>query len=107
MITAFGISTLFLISYVTHYVWRATVMGGTHTPYGGSGWLAVTYYTVLISHIILAMTVPVLAIWMLVLGFRREDARHRFWGRITLPIWLYVSLTGVVIYLMLYHFNPV
>jgi protein SCO1/2/putative membrane protein len=50
--------------------------------------------------------VPILAIWMIRMGLRRQDARHRIVGRIAVPVWLYVSVTGVLIYFMLYHWNP-
>ena len=59
----------------------------------------------LISHIVLAAAVPVLAILTIRLGLKRRDAAHRRLARITLPIWMYVSITGVLIYVMLYHLN--
>jgi len=106
MIAAFAMSSLFLISYLTHYAWRASVKGGMHTAYNGVGAIKTAYYTMLISHILLAMTVPVFAIWMIRLGLKQRLETHRKVGRIALPIWLYVSVTGVLIYLMLYHWNP-
>jgi uncharacterized membrane protein YozB (DUF420 family) len=64
------------------------------------------YFTILISHILLAVAVPVLALRMFFLAWKGRFDAHRRLGRITLPIWLYVSITGVVIYLMLYVFFP-
>jgi uncharacterized membrane protein YozB (DUF420 family) len=105
MIAAFAMSCLFLVSYLTHYGWRASVKGGVHTKFEAGGFLGAIYYPMLISHILLAMVVPVLAIISIRRGLRRDDAAHRRISKITLPIWLYVSITGVLIYIMLYHLN--
>lgn len=105
MIAAFVVSCLFLVSYLTHQVWRAGVKGGTHTKFEAGGFLGAIYYPMLISHILLAMAVPVLAVWTIRLGLKRHDARHKKIAWITLPIWLYVSISGVLIYVMLYHLN--
>ena len=102
MLVAFVISCLFLVCYVGHKIW----MGGVHTPFRAEGWLLVAYRVVLFTHIILAAIVPVLAIWLIRLGLKRSDARHRRLGKITLPIWLYVSVTGVLIFVMLKTFSP-
>ena len=64
------------------------------------------YYSVLLSHITLAVTVPVFAVWLIRLGMAGKHDRHRRVARIGYPVWMYVSVTGVVIYLMLYRFNP-
>ena len=100
MIAAFAVSTIFLICYLTYH-W---LVG--HVPFTGQGEVLAVYFTILISHILLAVTVPVLAIAMFVLALRGRFEAHRRLGRIAMPIWLYVSVTGVVIYLMLYHFYP-
>ena len=105
-LAAFATSSLFLVLYVTHYVWRAKVRGGAHTPFNAVGPVRAAYYAMLISHILLAMVVPVLAVWLIRLGYRRDDARHRRIARYALPIWLYVSVTGVIVYLMLYQLYP-
>lgn len=105
MIAAFAMSCIFLVSYLTHYGWRASVVGGTHTKFTTGGVLGVIYYPMLISHILLAMAVPVLAIVTIRRGLKRQDEKHRRIAKITLPIWLYVSITGVLIYVMLYHLN--
>lgn len=106
MISAFALSALFLVFYVLHKAWRATQDGDIHTTYNAEGWLRVTYFVILITHLVLAITVPVLAIWLIKLGLKRQDETHRRVARWAFPIWLYVSVTGVVIYFMLYHFNP-
>ena len=100
MISAFAVSTLFLICYLT-YPW---LVG--HVPFKGQGAVRPVYFAILITHILLAVTVPVLAIAMFVLAVKGRWDAHRRLGRITMPIWLYVSITGVVIYLMLYRFYP-
>jgi uncharacterized membrane protein YozB (DUF420 family) len=96
MIAAFAVSAVFLVCYLTYHY----LVG--HVPFRGQGPVRIVYFTILISHILLAVTVPILAIWMFVLAFRGRWESHRRLGRITLPIWLYVSVTGVVISLMLY-----
>lgn len=100
MIAAFAVSTLFLACYLSYHA----LVG--HVPFAGRGPVRMVYFTILISHILLAVTVPVLAVAMFALASRGRWEAHRRLGRITLPIWLYVSVTGVVIYLMLYHFYP-
>lgn len=99
MIAAFAVSAIFLACYLTYHY----LVG--HVPFRGQGPIRTVYFAILISHILLAVTVPILAIWMFVLAFRGRWDAHRRLGRITLPIWLYVSVTGVVIYLMLYGLN--
>lgn len=106
MVGAFATSAIFLVSYLTHYAWRAAVKGGVHTKYNGEGLDRTFYYGMLISHILLAMAVPVLAIVMIRLGQRKKFDTHKAVGRFAVPIWLYVSVTGVLIYVMLYHLNP-
>jgi putative membrane protein len=96
MLSAFAMSTLFLISYV---IYHANVGS---KPFTGQGPIRLVYFTVLVTHIILAATIVPLALTTLVRGLKRDDARHRRIAKITWPIWMYVSVTGVVIYLMLY-----
>ncbi len=103
MLAAFGVSVVFLICYLAYHVWP---VGAKATPFSGSGAVKTAYYAVLVSHIILAAAVPVLAIRTIYLGLRDRRAAHRRWARWTFPIWLYVSVTGVAIYLMLYHLYP-
>jgi len=103
MLTAFSVSVVFLISYVTyHWYLIAHNEGVLHYP--GSGAIRNVYLTILFTHTVLAATVPVLAIITLRRALKGEFARHKRIARWTLPIWLYVSVTGVVVYLMLYQF---
>jgi uncharacterized membrane protein YozB (DUF420 family) len=96
MLGAFAMSTLFLISYLTYHANIGS------KPYTGVGPIRTVYFTILITHIVLAAAIVPLALTTLFRGLRRDDARHRRIARITWPIWMYVSVTGVVIYLMLY-----
>lgn len=102
MISAFGVSSLFLLFYVSHKVSR----NFENTTFNAEGWAKVAYLVLLGSHILLAMTVPIIAIALIRLGLRDDRERHRRLARIGWPIWIYVSVTGVVIYLLLYPFNP-
>ena len=72
-------------------------------PFHGEGPIRIVYFTILISHIILAASVVPLALITLVRGLRRDDARHRRIAKFTWPIWMYVSVTGVMVYWMLYQ----
>ena len=98
MITAFVVSSLFLISYLIYH----SQVGSVHYPH--TGLLRTIYLTILTTHTILAVTVPVLAIITLRRGLKGNFIRHKAIARWTLPIWLYVSITGVVVYLMLYQY---
>ena len=97
MLGAFGTSTLFLVSYLIYHANVGSV------AFTGTGPIRVVYFAVLISHIILAATILPLAIVTLLRALRGRFDRHRAIARWTLPIWLYVSVTGVVVYLMLYQ----
>jgi putative membrane protein len=96
MVAAFCLSCLFLISYLVYHANVGSVR------FSGQGWLRLVYFAVLISHTILAALVPPLAVITLMRAVRERFDRHLRLARWTLPIWLYVSFTGVVIYLMLY-----
>jgi len=106
MISAFGVSCLFLACYLTHKIWKAIAGDGLHTSYNEEGTLKTLYLVILLTHLVLAMIVPVLAIILIRLGLKGNFKLHKRIGKFALPIWLYVSVTGVVIYLMLYPFNP-
>jgi putative membrane protein len=97
MLTAVGTSTLFLISYL-YYHWH---VGSVH--FRGHGWSRPLYFTILISHTILAVAIVPLVIITLSRALQERFDRHRAIARWTFPLWLYVSVTGVVIYVMLYH----
>lgn len=121
MLLAFAVSTVFLVGYLYYH----NQVG--HVKFTADGAVRYVYYTILASHIILAFSVPPLAIGTIYYGHRAlgcnephgEDCsgqpqplravyrrRHRTLARVTFPIWLYVSVTGVVVYLMLYHLWP-
>ena len=97
MLAAFTASCLFLSSYLT----RIFLFGDTR--FGGSGVVRYLYLALLASHVLLAMAVAPLVIATLSLGLRARFATHRKWARRTLPVWAYVSVTGVLVYLFLYH----
>ncbi len=100
MMLTFGVSVLFLISYLTyHAVHRITA-------FQGQGWIRPVYFTILTSHTILAAVIVPMAIITLRRGLKNSIIRHRVIARWTFPIWLYVSITGVVVYIMLYHLYP-
>jgi len=97
MIAAVALSAVFLTSYLVYHSQVGSVR------FQGEGALRAVYFTILISHTLLAATVPFLAAITLIRALRRRFDRHRAIARWTLPIWLYVSVTGVVVYLMLYR----
>ena len=98
MIAAFAVSIAFLICYVVYHV----RVGSVHYP--KTGVLRAIYYSILVTHVSLAATVPILAPITIGRAWKGEFSRHRAIARWTFPIWLYVSVTGVVVYLMLYIF---
>ncbi len=100
MVSAFVVSVVFLGCYLWYHAHAGT------TRFGYEGWQRTAYFAVLGTHTVLAAAVPVLAIITLRRGFRGEVERHKRIARWTLPIWLYVSVTGVAVYWMLYHWLP-
>jgi len=100
MIAAFTVSVLFLLSYLTYHYHVGT------TRFPQQGWVRLVYFAILISHTALAALVPFLALITLFRALKEQFLRHKWIARWTLPIWLYVSVTGVVVYLMLYHLYP-
>ena len=108
MIAAFCVSVVFLISSLTYHTARQAREGVGHTKFTGTGAIATIYYSMLVTHVILAAAVPVLAIITIRRGLRDDRVRHKRIARYTLPIWLYVSVTGVLVYFMLYHwYTPI
>jgi len=99
MLAAFAVSVLFLISYITYHAGR----GGGVTRFQRTGAIRGVYFFILITHTILAATVPFLAVFSLRYALSERFRKHRAIARWTLPIWLYVSVTGVVVYVMLYR----
>ena len=124
MLAAFDVSVAFLICYLWYHYNEG------HVEFGGTGTIRVVYLSILLTHILLAITVPFLALATIYFGFRATGCcegkettdseqldrqqqtrdhfrrKHRHLARWTFPIWLYVSVTGVIVYLMLYHLWP-
>ena len=100
MITAIISSTFFLVGYLVYHAHAGEKSSGY------SGWIAAIYFPMLVSHVLLAFATLPLVILTLVPVFRRRWDRHRRIARWTMPIWLYVSVTGVLIYFMLYKWFP-
>lgn len=100
MLSAFFVSVAFLASYLAYHY-----MVG-HVEFQGKPPVSYVYYTILLTHIVLAIAVPVLAVTTIFLGLTDQRERHRRWARWTFPIWLYVSVSGVVVYLMVYWLYP-
>jgi uncharacterized membrane protein YozB (DUF420 family) len=97
MLTAFAVSCVFLTCYLVYHFNAGIVR------FQKPGWIRAVYLSILGTHTALAAATPVLAIVTLSRGLRARYDKHRRIARWTLPIWLYVSVTGVVVYLMLYH----
>jgi uncharacterized membrane protein YozB (DUF420 family) len=102
MTTAMVVSAIFLIGYVTHKI----LIRGVHTPFGGEGFIKGFYYTMLISHIILAIAVAYIVPRTFLYAIKGDFIRHKAWARVTFPIWFYVSVTGVLVYFFLYQWWP-
>jgi putative membrane protein len=100
MIAAFCVSIVFLTCYLIYHFNVLTV------PFKNPAWFRPIYLTLLGTHVLLAITVPVFATISLRRGLRRDDEKHRKIVKYTYPIWLYVSVTGVLIYLLLYQIFP-
>ena len=99
-IAALVVSLLFLVSYLTYHYHHGA------TRFLGTGFVRPLYFTILTTHTILAVVIVPLIIITLYRALRQDFARHRRIARITLPLWLYVSITGVIVYLMLYQIYP-
>ena len=97
MVSALAVSTLFLVSYVTYHA-----LAGSR-PFGGQGWIRLVYFPLLVSHIVLAAAIVPLALTTVYRALQGNFARHVRIARWTLPTWLYVSVTGVLVYWMLYR----
>ncbi len=95
MVTAFGLSALFLVSYVISKI------NADPIPFGGEGFSRYLYFFILVTHILLSVPVLPLAMFAIYRGFTGEFAKHRKIVRYTFPIWLYVAITGVLVYLFM------
>lgn len=100
MLSAFAVSVVFLVCYLIYHFQVGSV------KFPRPGWVRNVYWTILFTHTVLAATVPFLAVITLTRALRGKFAEHRKIARWTFPIWLYVSVTGVIVYLMLYHIYP-
>jgi putative membrane protein len=100
MLTACATSALFLMSYLTYHYYVGSM------PFRGQGWVRPLYFTILISHTTLAATIVPLAIMTLFRAWKADFRKHARLARWTWPIWMYVSVTGVIIYVMLYQLFP-
>jgi len=99
-IAALIVSSLFLVSYLVYHYHHGA------TRFLGTGFVRPLYFTILTSHTILAVVIVPLIFLTFYRALRGDFTRHRRIARVTLPLWLYVSVTGVIVYLMLYHFYP-
>jgi uncharacterized membrane protein YozB (DUF420 family) len=106
MLAALYTSVAFLISYVLYHSLLAYYLGQGPTRFKGEGIVRPFYFIILISHTILAVGIVPFILITLRRGLRREDEKHRRIARWTLPLWLYVSITGVIVYLLLYWIYP-
>jgi putative membrane protein len=100
MITAFALSSIFLVSYVIYHG------SNPSTSFGGTGFVKYFYYVILLSHIFLAAIVVPFVLLAIYFGITRQYIRHKKVTRYTFPVWLYVSITGVLVYLMISPYYP-
>jgi len=100
MTTCIGLSLLFLVMYVAYH------MTSDSTPFGGEGWIRYLYYFILISHIVLSIAVIPLVLRTYARAYLKDFEGHRKLARITFPIWFYVAVTGVIVYLMISPYYP-
>ena len=98
MLAALLVSALFLLSYLFYHYHHGS------TPFQGTGWIRVVYFAILISHTVLATAIVPLVLITVRRGLKDRIASHKKIARWAYPIWLYVSVTGVIVYVMLYHF---
>ncbi|HEY6081426.1 MAG TPA: DUF420 domain-containing protein [Polyangiaceae bacterium] len=97
MLSALGVSAVFLVCYLVHHAQVGSV------PFKGSGFLRALYFAILVPHVLLAAAVVPLALVTISRGLKGQVERHKSLARVTLPVWLFVSASGVVVYLMLYQ----
>ena len=103
MLSAGVVSALFLVGYVTHKI----LMRGVHTPFGGDGaFLRAFYYTMLLTHIVLAIAIAYMVPRTFWFAIKGDFETHKKWAKFTFPIWFYVSVTGVLVYFFLYQWWP-
>ena len=106
MLTACSVSALFLVSYLTYHSLRTYYFGLGPTRFSGEGLIRPIYFTLLTSHTFLAALVTPFVIWTLVRALKGRFDAHRRLARLAFPVWLFVSASGVGVYLLLYQFYP-
>ena len=106
MLTASSLSALFLVSYVTYHSLRTYYYGLGPTRFTGTGLSRPIYFTILTSHTFLAAVVAPFVVWTLARALKGRFDKHRRLARLVFPIWIYVSVTGVIVYLMHYQIYP-
>jgi len=106
MLTASVLSGLFLISYVAYHSIRTYYFGLGPTRFGGTGLSRPIYFTILTSHTFLATAVAPFVVWTLWRALKGNFEKHKRLARLVFPVWIYVSVTGVIVYLMLYQIYP-
>lgn len=103
MVSAFGTSVLFLACYLIYHFALFHYTGEGGKKFAGTGIIRPIYFSILISHVVLAVPVAFMALATILRAWRKNWTAHRALARITFPLWFYVSVTGVIIYLLLYH----
>jgi putative membrane protein len=109
MTSAMVVSAIFLVGYVTHKFLKGMAAGAgeaIHTQFGGTGFIAIVYYVMLITHVILAISVAYIVPRTFLFAIKGDFISHKKWARVTFPIWFYVSVTGVLVYFFLYQWWP-
>lgn len=101
-----GASILVSGAFLAGYLYHKWLLGSANTPFLGEGAIRYVYYIMLITHVLLAAAIPFLVFRTAYLGIKNRRELHKKWGRITYPIWLYVSVTGVLVYFFLYVWYP-
>jgi len=97
MLAAAAVSAVFLCCYLTYH------LNAEPVKFGGEGWIRPVYFVLLISHVVLAVVQVPLILRTIQLGLQDRREQHKKWAKVTAPMWLYVSITGVLVYFMLYH----
>lgn len=106
MLTASSLSAIFLVSYLSHHALRTYYFGLGPTKFTGEGIVRPIYFTILTSHTILAAGVAPFVLLTLWRGLKGKYEQHKKIARLVFPVWLYVAVTGVVVYIFLYHLYP-
>lgn len=103
MLTSFAVSVAFLACYLVYHYALQKYTGSGSMPFRGTGLIRPVYYTILITHVVLAPVAAVMALITIFRAWKQDWERHRRIAKVTFPIWVYVSVTGVIIYVMVYH----